>query len=103
MPRQFTVLSNTEGDDKRTYKRIMPEEKLCHFKNVTAGVLQEAQDVWAEIWKELDGSVTHGTLVTPEVVEGGFKPECGWPEFLERMWLLKHYIDYAQRYCKENI
>jgi hypothetical protein len=24
-------------------------------------------------------------------------PECGWPEFLEKMWLLRHYLDYAKR------
>ncbi|HUT52676.1 MAG TPA: hypothetical protein VM658_04740 [bacterium] len=27
----------------------------------------------------------------------GFKPECGWPEFLERTWLLEHHLDHLKR------
>jgi hypothetical protein len=37
--------------------------------------------------------------VTPAMAEG-FKPACGWPEFLEKLWLLKHYLDYIHRFCK---
>jgi hypothetical protein len=38
-------------------------------------------------------------MVTPEMEEG-FKPACGWPEFLEKLWLLKHYLDYIHRFCR---
>jgi hypothetical protein len=98
MPREFKVISGTVGDPQQTYKAILPEEKLRHFRNVTGSVLQDALDTWADIWNELQDSVTHGVLVSPEIKEG-FKPRCGWPEFLERIWLLRQNIDYVKRLC----
>ncbi len=95
MPRQFKILS---AQAERTCEVLTTDEKLRHFKNVSGSVLQDAQDAWGEIWDQFQGSVTHGFMVTPEA-EKGFRPECGWPEFLEKMWLLKHYLDYAKRHC----
>jgi len=99
MPRQFKVLSGGVEPEEHSYEFVMPEEKLRHFRNVTGSVLQDALDTWGSIWDEMQGSVTHGCMVTPEAEEG-FRPECGWPEFLEKMWALKHYLDYARRYCE---
>jgi hypothetical protein len=96
MPRQLKILSDQA---ECTRKIVLPEEKLRHFRNVNSSILQDAQDAWGEIWDQLQGSVTHGFMVTPEA-EDGFQPECGWPEFLEKMWLLKHYLDYAKKYCE---
>ncbi|MDY0041431.1 MAG: hypothetical protein RBS57_14060, partial [Desulforhabdus sp.] len=64
-------------------------------------VLQDAQTTWGEIWKELQGEVTDGCMVLPQA-ENGFNPRCGWPEFLEKMWLLKHYLDYASRFSSSR-
>jgi hypothetical protein len=97
MTRQFRVISGRE-ESKKASEIALPEEKLKHFKNITSAVLKDALNTWAELWNELDNSVVHGYLVTPEA-EKGFKPACGWPEFLEKMWLLKHYLDYAKRSC----
>ena len=47
-----------------------------------------------------ESGVTPAGLVGPELQEG-FQPCCGWPEFLERFWLLKHYLDYTHRFCNE--
>lgn len=71
-------------------------QKLKHRRNVTGVVARDALDTWEEIWRELAGTVTHGIIVLPEA-EKGFKPECGWPEFLEKLWLLRHYLDYIKR------
>jgi hypothetical protein len=101
MTRQFKVISNTGEDKQRTPKVVLPEEKLRHFRNITGSVLQDALDTWGDIWSELEGTVTHGCMVLPSAEEV-FKPECGWPEFLEKMWLLKHYLDYAKRFCEEK-
>jgi len=98
MPKRFKVVSNTAGVEERTYKVVLPEERLRYFRNVTGSVLQDALDTWGDIWDEFQGSVTHGAMISPEV-EKGFRPKCGWPEFLERMWLLKHRLDYAKRLC----
>jgi hypothetical protein len=99
MPREFKVISGTGKGDQESYTRILPEERLRHFRNVAGSVLQDALDTWADIWNELQGSVTHGVLVSAEVKDG-YTPPCGWPEFLERMWVLRHDLDYVKRLCE---
>ena len=99
MSRQLKILSGGTEAEEHTYTVVLPEEKLRHFRNVNGSILQDALDTWGDIWNQLQGSVTHGVMVTPEA-EKGFVPECGWPEFLEKMWALKHYLDYAKRYCE---
>ena len=96
MEDKFKVISDADEGEQHTYKVMLPEEKLRHFRNVTGSVVQDALDTWGDIWNELQGSVTHGVMVTSQA-EKGFKPECGWPQFLEKMWLLKHYLDYIKR------
>jgi hypothetical protein len=76
------------------------DRALRNFRYVVASVNDSASAVWAELWKELQGSVASNGMVTPGM-EDGFKPACGWPEFLEKLWLLKHYLDYIHRFCKE--
>ncbi len=78
-----------------------PETELRHFKSVTSNVMQDALKVWAELWGELEDSVTCGVMVLPEA-ENGFEPSCGWPEFLEKMWLLRHYLDFAKRFSEQD-
>ncbi|MEE9567805.1 MAG: hypothetical protein V3W37_00345 [Candidatus Binatia bacterium] len=77
-----------------------PATELRHFKNVTSNVMKDALNVWADLWGELQGSVTCGVMVLPEA-EDGFKPSCGWPEFLEKMWLLRHYLDFTKRFSQQ--
>ncbi len=98
MPRQFKILSGRPEEEGRACQVLAPEEKLKHFRNINGSILQDALDTWGGIWDQLQGSVTHGFMITPEA-ETGFRPECGWPEFLEKMWLLKHYLDNAKRFC----
>ena len=74
-----------------------PEKKLRHLRNVTATVMRDALDLWADMWEQMKGCVTGGGMVLPEAEKKGFKPECGWPEFLEKMWLLKHYLDHIKK------
>ncbi len=77
------------------------ETELRDFKNVTSNVMQDALNVWADLWGELEDSVTCGVMVLPEA-ENGFKPSCGWPEFLEKMWLLRHYLDFARKFSEQD-
>ncbi len=74
------------------------ESVMKNFRYVVASVNGDAQKVWAEMWNELRGGVTSSGMVLPEMSQG-FTPPCGWSEFLEKMWLLKHYLDYIQRFC----
>jgi hypothetical protein len=95
MPKELTVVSG-KGKGETAYRLITCDESMEHFKNVVCSVCEDAQQVWGEVWRELQGSVTDGYLILPDG-EKGFKPKCGWPEFLEKIWLMKHYIDYARK------
>lgn len=99
MPRKFKVISGRGEALPEADGLLSPEEEFRHFRNVSDSVVQKALDTWAELWNELQGAVTHGILVSPEV-QRGFEPRDGWPEFLEKMWLLKHYLDYVKRFCQ---
>ena len=78
-----------------------PERVLKNFRYVTASVNGDALRAWAELWKELEPIATSSGQVLPDA-KPGFTPSCGWPEFLEKFWLLKHYLDYTHRLCQET-
>ena len=75
--------------------------QLDHLLKVASSISQDANKTWAEIWGELKRLTTGGGLVVPDA-QKGFVPECGWPEFLEKFWLLKHYLDSIQRICDKQ-
>jgi len=75
--------------------------QLDHLLKVAGSISQDANKTWAELWGELKRLTTGGGLIVPEG-EKGFVPECGWPEFLEKFWLLKHYLDSIQRICDKQ-
>ncbi|MEJ2705488.1 MAG: hypothetical protein P8Z79_23855 [Sedimentisphaerales bacterium] len=73
--------------------------ELQDFKNVTNNLVQDALNVWADLWAELEGRVE------PDGAAGGanskVEPSCGWTEFLEKMWVLKHYLDFVRRLSQQ--
>jgi hypothetical protein len=75
-----------------------PLTELEHLLKVAASVTQDANEVWTEIWSQLKPLTANGKKAD-ESVQDGFVPSCGWPEFLEKLWLLKHYLDSVQRIC----
>ncbi|MCK8601803.1 hypothetical protein [Desulfoferrobacter suflitae] len=100
MTKQLRIVS-ANGQEKPS-RVLRPEQKFKHFRNVTGAVLQDAQDTWGELWEELQGAVVDGVLVLSDGKQG-HQPKCGWPQFLEKMWILKHQLDYASRFCRETI
>jgi hypothetical protein len=92
-----TALSNEEP----TILPFTPLSELEHLLKVADAVALDANKVWAEIWNEFKRIVTSGGLIVPEAKEG-FVPNCGWPAFLEKFWLMKHYLDSIQRICKKK-
>jgi len=74
------------------------ESALKNFRYIVASVNDDALRVWADLWNELREGVTPGGVVLPEMSKG-FTPSCGWAEFLEKWWALKHYLDYIHRFC----
>jgi len=75
--------------------------QLDHLLKVAGSISQDANKVWAEMWSEYKHLVTGGGMVAPEAA-AHFVPQCGWPEFLEKFWLLKHYLDSIQRICERQ-
>ena len=75
------------------------ERALKNVRYVVAAVNDSALKVWADLWQELKPAVAANGAVMP-AAEGGIRPTCGWPEFLEKLWLLKHYLDYVHNFVK---
>jgi hypothetical protein len=95
-------LSRFEGELAEMLARgSPPEEQLSHFRNVTHSVSQDALNVWADIWAEVENGVACGTAVVADA-EKGFEPSCGWPEFLEKMWVLRHHLDFMARFSRQE-
>lgn len=74
-------------------ERTLPSEDraLRNFRYVVNSIDDSALAVWADLWREFQHQVTPGGVVAPQL-DQGFVPSCGWSEFLEKFWLLKHYI-----------
>jgi hypothetical protein len=98
---RFGSLWCWSGHELPPFGETCTETQLRHFRKVHGSLLREALDKWAELWGEFQKQVSCGTMVLPEA-EHGFKPQCGWPEFLERMWQLKLYLDCAKRLCEKG-
>ena len=96
---QLTLIKGGELEPEKIAGPVPPEVQLRHLRNVTSSMLRSALKVWAEIYGELEGEVTHGLMVRPEARKG-FVPRCGWPEFLEKMWRLERCLDQAKRICE---
>jgi hypothetical protein len=111
---QGVKLLKFDGEEPRTIARVpSPEVELKHFQNVVGNVTQDALNTWDEIWGELQHAGHTGVMIVPEAAEeppgpdadssagAAFKPSCGWPEFMEKMWLLRHYLDFMARFSRQ--
>jgi hypothetical protein len=87
--------SQTRSED------LAPLVELRHVRSVTRTIVEQALDAWTELWGEFEGRITSGVMVLPEA-EKGFTPECGWPEFLERMWQLRFYLASINKVCAQT-
>jgi hypothetical protein len=95
---ELHVLPGGAANKQKVKSDVSADTMLRHFRNVNSSILQDALDAWANTWEQLQGSLTCGVMVDPEV-ETSFQPDCGWPEFLEKLWVIKYYLDYAKRFC----
>jgi hypothetical protein len=98
---RFRSVPGWAGHEPLESTRRSLETELRHVRTVNSSLLRGALDKWAELWEEFQDRVTCGVLVLPEA-QRGFKPRCGWPEFLEKMWQLKFYLDAAKRFCEQR-
>jgi hypothetical protein len=95
-----TRLVRFEGDDAQAIGQAPSAQvELTHVRNVTSSVVQDALNVWSDIWAELEGGIAHGAAVAPQDGEG-FTPSCGWPEFMEKMWVLRQNLTFLSRFSR---
>lgn len=76
---------------------LTPVGQLEHLIKVVASVSKDANLAWSEVWEELK-------INAPGTARGrnqkAFVPTCGWPEFLEKFWMIKFYVDSIARVCQ---
>ena len=89
-----------EENEQVTSQKSSPTIELQNFKNVNNSLMQDALNVWADLWAELDGRVGPDDIARLEA-ETGFEPSCGWSEFLEKMWVLWYYLDFSKRLSQQ--
>jgi hypothetical protein len=135
---QGVGLVRFEGDESKTVAQMSSAQlELKHFQNVTNSVVQEALNIWADLWAELESDVACGVALTspekgsetpdaktrdqggpgvpnakvgvgeplPSAKDGTWgpgpiQPSCGWPEFLEKMWILRQNLDFLARFSR---
>jgi hypothetical protein len=85
-----------DGNEQIKSKVSSPIDELQNFKNVNSSLMQDAMNVWADLWAELDGQVGSSKMEKTGIKEN-FEPSCGWSEFLEKMWVLRYYLDFSKR------
>lgn len=79
-----------------------PLAQMEHLLRVVASISHDAQDAWADIFAQVKPHSGRGGGSPPPALEGSPAPACGWQEFIERLWLLKHYIDSIGRICNQQ-
>jgi hypothetical protein len=95
-PRKANV---SDGNGQVLSQRVSSATELEDFKTVTNSLVQDALTVWADLWAELEGRVEpNGTI---HKTNNQFEPSFGWTEFLEKMWVLKHYLDFVKRLSQQ--
>lgn len=73
-----------EGDESRVVAQAPSAQvELKHFRNVTRSVTQDALNVWADIWAELENEAACGVVA------------------LEKMWLLRQNLDFLARFSRQ--
>jgi hypothetical protein len=83
-----------------TPQRPLSEMELRDFKNVIHNLMQDALTVWADAWAELDGRLPSdgkGPVASNQRLE----PSCGWSEYFEKMWVLRHYLDFTRKLSQQ--
>lgn len=103
-----------DEESRTAAQASLPQPELKHYQHVIGSVTQDALNTWAEIWGELRQGVSTGVTVVPGADDGAgacrtgsipgepFRPSCGWPEFMGKMWLLRNYLDFVARVSRQE-
>ncbi|AEB10257.1 hypothetical protein [Desulfobacca acetoxidans] len=93
----------------RTDDEIAQEEiartnaRLRHFRGIAVTVMHDALEILEEIWDSCQDPRSWKEILDGVPEPAARTPTGGWPEFYERLHLLRAYIDYAKRLCEGSI
>lgn len=76
-------------------------DQLNHLLRVADSISLDAAKVWSELWAQIQPQVNPAGSDLGEN-EAGFVPACGWTEFLEKFFQIKHYLDATRRVCQKK-
>ncbi len=94
------------GNEQVTSQNSSQETDLKDFKNINNSLMQDALNVWSDLWAELDSSRRRTTKPDEQADNNSigipdsddrFEPSCGCSEFVKKMWVLRSYLDFAKR------
>ena len=80
--------------DLSASQRFFADMDLRGFKQATNDVMQDAINVWDDLWAELEHQQMPGEDAG---TQPGFEPSCGWNEFLQKMWILRNHLSFVKR------
>jgi hypothetical protein len=89
--------AGVDGNGELVAELGTPTQRLRHVRNVTHSICRQALGTWSDLWEQMRGTVVEGVLIAPDAA-GGWCPPCGWPEFLEKMWVLRSTLECAARF-----
>lgn len=95
LPEEVRATFAPESDDPASIRRA-----LKNFRYIVSSVNADAERTWAELWEQLRGDPSDSALAEPEPPPAA--PEGDRARIFENFWLLKHYLDYIQRLCRET-
>ena len=87
-------MKDNVGPELSASQRFFADADLREFKQATNDVMQDAINVWDELWAELENQKTPEN---DEAASTGFEPSCGWSEFLQKMWILRNHLNFVKR------
>ena len=94
MPESSLPIDNSMASEVTASQRFFAAEDLQEFKQATGRVMQDAINVWDELWAEFESQkLAEGETAAT----AGFVPSCGWPEFLQKMWVLRNHLNFVKR------
>ncbi|MFC1762370.1 hypothetical protein ACFL6U_09855 [Planctomycetota bacterium] len=94
MPESSLPIDSNTTHEVTASQRFFAAEDLQGFKHATNDVMQDAINVWDELWAELESQkVAEGEVAAT----AAFVPSCGWPEFLQKMWVLRNHLNFVKR------
>jgi hypothetical protein len=99
MSEPFQTDATYQLNGHSTTKRTDSERALKNFRYVMGSVNADALKTWTELWNELQAE-EEPILASQSRIKSRANPAFNKPACLEKLYVLKQYLDYVHRLCK---